>query len=70
MRDVTLFDKSAFDFYGALGMLQVMAALFFWGDGIVQDRKVGGRAGEDGSWVEAVDDVFWVMERLYAETTE
>lgn len=67
VRDETLFDKDAFNFYGALGMLQIMAALFFWGNAIVEDRKAGGRAGEDGSWVEELDDVFWVMERLYAE---
>lgn len=70
IRDVTVFDKSVFDFYGALGMLQVIAALFFWGNAIVEDRKVGGRAGEDGSWAEALDDVVWVMERLHADRIE
>lgn len=68
IRNEGLLDMSVFDVRGALGMLQVIAALFFWGNAIVDDRKAGGHAGEDGSWVEAVNDVFWVLERLYATT--
>lgn len=63
-RDEALLDKGAFNIHGGLGMLQVIAALFFWGNAIVEDRKAGGHAGEDGSWAEAVEDVFWVMGKL------
>ncbi|KAJ6488778.1 hypothetical protein C8R45DRAFT_826902 [Mycena sanguinolenta] len=46
--------------HGRNGLLQVMATLLWWGDEATR------RTGERASWLEAVSDVTWVLERVLA----
>jgi hypothetical protein len=52
---------------GLNGILQALAALFFWGDTI---DKEGRKAEECANWTLCVSDVVWVLEKLPVETLE
>ncbi|PPQ97914.1 hypothetical protein CVT26_002990 [Gymnopilus dilepis] len=51
-------DWCSLDKAGKNGLSSVVAALFFWGSGAGCDKTAG------SSWIEAVEDVSWVLEQL------
>lgn len=47
---------------GSNGVLQILAALFFWQDACLKAGRV--RLGVDNEWNGTVEDVIWVLEHL------
>lgn len=54
-------DMSDISRSGVNGLLSVLAALFFWGTALGENREV------DGDWKAAVEDVDWVLRELLRE---